>query len=84
MRIFFSTKADRQLRKLPADIYQLLLSRIESLGKGPYPTQSQKLVGRPGWRIRVGDYRILYTVNSDNKEITILSVAHRREAYKRL
>lgn len=82
MKVFLSSKADRQLSKLPTPLYRLLISRIENLSKNPFPEQSQKLAGRPGWRIRVGDYRVLYTTDSENKEVTILSVAHRREAYK--
>lgn len=82
MKIFLSTKADRQLRKLPQSLYVVLLERIEKLADNPFPSQSKKLTGRLGWRIRVGDYRILYTAEVRKKELTVLSVAHRREAYK--
>ncbi len=84
MKVFLSTKADQQLRKLPTPFYKILISRIENLIQEPFPSQSQKLAGRPGWRIRVGDYRILYAVKLKAKEITILSVAYRREAYKKM
>jgi len=82
MKVFLSTKADKQLSKLPNRMHELLLSKIEVLQDVPLPTNSKKLQGRQGWRIRVGDYRILYTVNPRKKELTVLSVAHRKEAYR--
>ena len=82
MKIFLSSKADNQLHKHPTKMHELILSKILALQNNPFPSQSKKLTNREGWRIRVGDYRILYTVNSKKGEIVILSVAHRKEAYK--
>lgn len=82
MKIFLSSKADRQLRKLPHSMYQVLLFRIEELAKTPFPSGVKKLEGREGWRLRVGDYRILYSLDRKKKEIIILSIAHRKEAYR--
>lgn len=82
MKIFLSSKADKQLDKLPKKMYDLLLNKIEGLSTDPFPGNSQKLEGRSGWRIRVGDYRILYSIDQKKRELTILSVAHRKEAYK--
>jgi mRNA interferase RelE/StbE len=83
MKIYLSTKADQQLRRLPSQMYSFLLARIETLGTTPFPPQSKKLTARTGFRLRVGDYRILYTVDVKKKELTVLSVAHRKEAYRR-
>ena len=83
MKLFLTTKADKQLRNLPTKMYDLLIARIESLGTDPFPSQSKKFTGREGFRLRVGDYRILYIVDVKKKELTILSVAHRKEAYRR-
>ncbi len=80
MEIFLSTKANKQLSKIPFKMHDLLVSRIMSLSKNPFGPNSKKLKNRQGWRYRVGDYRILYTV--EKKKLIILSVAHRREAYK--
>lgn len=82
MKIFISTKGDKQLDKLPSPMYRLILSKIEKLTDEPFPSGVKKIEGRLAWRIRVGDYRILYTVDMKKKELTILSVAHRRNAYK--
>lgn len=82
MEIYLSKKADKQLRRIPSSVYQLILRDIEKLANTPLPSGVKKLTGRDGWRIRVGDYRILYTIDMKRKEIAILSVAHRREAYR--
>lgn len=82
MKVFLTTKADQELSKTPQKMYQIILERIEKLGNNPFPAACKKLINREGWRIRIGDYRILYTVNSKKKETTILSVAHRKDAYR--
>ena len=82
MKLYLSSKADKQLRKLPAKMHALLVERIKKLSKNPTPRGSKKLINRSGWRIRTGDHRILYTVDKKKKEITVLSVAHRKDAYR--
>lgn len=82
MEIFLSLGADKQLKKLPASMYKLILTEIQKLEYSPYPPGAKKLESRDGWRIRVGDYRILYAIDKDKKEVTILSVKHRKDAYR--
>jgi len=82
MTVYLSSKADKQLKKLPQKMHAFILERIKALGTSPFPGNSKKLVNRSGWRVRLGDYRILYTVNSRKKELTVLSVAHRKDAYR--
>ena len=82
MKIYLSSKADKQLRHLPRQMYKFIMTKIEKLGKDQFPVGSKKLESRLGWRIRIGDYRILYTVNQKKKELTILSVSHRNDAYR--
>jgi mRNA interferase RelE/StbE len=82
MKIFLSSKADKQLKKLPSKMYEVIINRIEALKENPFPSGVKKLEAREGWRTRIGDYRILYTVDLTRKEITVLSVVHRKEAYR--
>ena len=82
MKVYLSSKADKQLNKLPNKMHELLLAHIKKLQNNPLPGHTGKLMNREGWRLRVGDYRILYTIDSKNKEIIVLSVAHRKEAYR--
>ena len=82
MKIFLSTKADKQLNNLPPKMHDLILEKIKLLIDNPLPPGSKKLINREGWRVRVGDYRILYTLDNKKGELTILSVSHRKEAYR--
>lgn len=82
MKIFLSSKADRQLHALPFKMYAVIFARVKSLGRDATPRGSKKLVSRAGWRLRVGDYRILYTIDRKRSELTVLSVAHRKDVYR--
>ena len=82
-QIEFSRQADRQFRNLPSQIQQRLKSRIDSLAATPRPHGSEKLSGADQlYRIRVGDYRIVYAVEEDRLLILVVKVGHRREIYR--
>jgi len=53
-----------------------------SLADNPRPQGVVKLSGREGWRIRVGDYRVIYTIDDAHKEVVIYAIGHRREIYR--
>jgi mRNA interferase RelE/StbE len=82
-QIEFSRQADRQFRNLPSQIQQRLKSRIDSLAATPRPHGSEKLSGADQlYRIRVGDYRIVYAVEDDRLLILVVKVGHCREVYR--
>ncbi|MEW6676171.1 MAG: type II toxin-antitoxin system RelE/ParE family toxin [Nitrospirota bacterium] len=61
-----------------------ILDAIKSLAENPFPIQSRKMKGsESSYRLRVGDYRVIYQVNTENKVVTIYHVRHRKDAYKR-
>lgn len=78
--------AEKDLRKLPKDILARVVAEIDSLRSNPFPhPQAIKLANADRmFRIRVGDYRVIYEVETDAKEITVHHVRHRREAYRSL
>jgi mRNA interferase RelE/StbE len=81
--IEFSRSADREFRKLPLQIQSRLRPRIESLSLNPRPTDAKKLAGKEyAWRIRVGDYRVVYEVHDRILYVLLVRVAHRREVYR--
>ena len=82
MKIFLKLKVIKHLSKIPTSVRRLIESRIELLGNNPYPSGFKKLLAREGYRIRIGDYRVLYTIDKKRKEITILNAKHRKEAYR--
>ena len=76
-------KATRELARVRPDIGRRLLQSIESLASNPRPRQSHKLSeSENSYRLRVGDYRVLYQVDDEARLITIFKVGHRREAYR--
>ena len=81
-RVFLKRSAERELDALPERVYDRLMQRILALGKNPRPRGTKKLTTEDGYRIRVGDYRILYRVDDARREVFIAAVAHRREVYR--
>ena len=83
-RVDFTTAAAREVDKLPRRVRDRLLDAIEDPGDDPRPHGAKKLVGeKTAWRIRVGDYRVIYDVFDDALTVTIVRAAHRREVYAR-
>jgi len=74
-------RAQKELSNLPEDIYKKVKQIILKLSEDSRPYGCKKLKGREGWRIRVGDYRIIYEINDKDKTITILHIGHRKDVY---
>ena len=80
--IEITATAKKQLTKLTLTITDKLIKAIQELAKNPRPTGYKKLKGRPGYRIRKGDYRIIYEVYDAKLIVNVVIVAHRREDYE--
>jgi mRNA interferase RelE/StbE len=75
--------AEKDLRKLPKAIVQRVLHLLEGLPADPFPHQHSKLSGTERlYRIRLGDYRIVYEVEEEALEITVHSIRQRQDAYR--
>lgn len=74
--------AVRQLKKINRTDRLRLLGAIALLGGDPRPPSSRQLRGCPGWRVRVGDYRIFYTIDDGKVLVVVVAVGHRREIYE--
>jgi len=74
--------AERELDKLPAPVHMRISRRILSLEDNPRPRGAKKLSGREEYRLRVGDYRVLYTIDDKGCMVTVFAVGHRREVYR--
>lgn len=81
-RIELRPAAVRALKKLDPAIRPRIHGAIALLAQDPRPPASRPLRGRPGYRIRVGDYRILYTVRDDVLLVLVVSLGHRRDIYR--
>lgn len=81
-RLSILRRAQKELAQLPEPAFDRVRDGIVSLGQEPRPLGCRKLTGRDGWRIRVGDYRIIYEVDDSQRVVTILHVGHRRDVYR--
>lgn len=81
-RLLILPRAAAELAKLPSEAYARIRDACRTLATEPRPTGSRKLTGRPGMRLRVGDYRVIYEVDDTGRAVTILHVGHRRDVYR--
>jgi mRNA interferase RelE/StbE len=81
--VYLRPSADRALKRLPVATQKRVVARIDELGEDPRPPGVAKLVGGENlWRIRVGDYRVVYEIHDDRLIVLVLRVAHRRDVYR--
>jgi mRNA interferase RelE/StbE len=84
-RVLFVSRAERGFKRLPADVQDKIISEINSLIDNPRPVGAVKLTGSDNlFRMRIGDYRIIYAVEDDLLVVLIVEVGHRREIYRKL
>jgi mRNA interferase RelE/StbE len=81
-RIIFKPRARRDLGKLPHAIGERIAAAIDALALQPRPPGCVKLAGNDDlWRIRVGDYRVVYQIHDDLLIVLVVRIGHRREVY---
>ena len=81
--IYLESAAERDLKRLSPTALHRLSEHIRSLAENPRPTGCHKIMGsRSDWRIRVGDYRIIYEIDEKAHTIKVMRIRHRREAYR--
>ena len=82
-RVEFTPSAQRDFKKLPREILRRIDAHILALAQNPYPPGAQKLESEEGFfRVRIGDYRIIYSVQHHRLVILVIRVRHRREVYR--
>ena len=83
--ISFARSARKELEHLPGDVAERILMKLEALAANPRPSGVIKLHGQKNlWRMRVGDYRVVYSIDDFSKTIDVSVVRHRREVYRDL
>lgn len=75
--------AVRAIRKLPPEAKRRVQAAIELLAENPRPPAAKKLTARPEWRVRTGDYRVLYRIEDDVLTVVVVHAGHRRDIYER-
>jgi mRNA interferase RelE/StbE len=82
-KIMLSSQAKREIDRLRGDLHRRLVSNIEHLMEDPRPRGCLKIQGTENeWRIRVGEYSIIYTVDDSEKKVLIHKIGHRRDVYE--
>lgn len=72
----------KQLDKLRDDAADRILLRLAELEAQPRPPDVKKLKGRGAWRIRVGDYRVIYEISDRALQVIVITIGHRHEVYR--
>lgn len=80
--VFILRCAQKELSRLPTEAYERIKREIITLGENPRPSGCKKLTAREGWRIQVGDYRVIYEIDDKAGNVIVLHVGHRRDIYR--
>jgi mRNA interferase RelE/StbE len=81
--VAFTTSALREFKALERAVQRRLAARIDELAKNPFPPGAKKLLGESDhYRIRAGDYRVIYRVERKRVTIVVVKIGHRREVYR--
>lgn len=81
--VLLERTAERDLRRLDVQQFQRIIREIRALAENPRPPGCHKIAGSErDWRIRIGDYRVIYEVDDKARTIKVMRVRHRREAYR--
>jgi mRNA interferase RelE/StbE len=82
-RIELRPAAVRALKKIHPEDKERVQGAIALLGQDPRPPKAIALSGRPGYRVRVGDYRTMYTIQDDVLLVVVVNLGHRRDIYQK-
>jgi mRNA interferase RelE/StbE len=81
-KILFTRQSEKDLSNLPKSDFRKVEIAIAKLADNPRPPKSKKLTARDSWRIRIGNYRVIYLIEDDNLIVIVIEIGHRKEVYK--
>lgn len=81
-KLFIKRSAAKELEALPVKVRRRIALRMEKLGSDPRPPGTEKLSGQEKYRIRQGDYRVLFAIDDSSTTVTIVKVGHRKDVYR--
>jgi mRNA interferase RelE/StbE len=81
-QVVLPKSVQKELDRLPDDIAKRIMARFVGLEANPRPPDVKKLKGRNAWRIRIGDYRVIYEIHDRVLQIVVITAGHRREVYR--
>jgi mRNA interferase RelE/StbE len=81
--VYLEQAAERDLKQLSSDDFHSIISSIKALSENPRPHGCRKITGsKSDWRIRIGDFRVIYEVDDKGKAVRIMRVRNRRDVYR--
>ena len=82
-RVLLERAAEKDLKRLSSEIHDRVITAIRGLASDPCPSGCRKMAGsKHDWRIRVGDYRVVYEIADEIRIVRVNRVRHRREVYR--
>ena len=81
-RVILPKSVHKELNRLAAEVRQRILERLAGLETNPRPADVKKLKGRDAWRIRIGDYRVIYEIHDRELQVIVITVGHRGDVYR--
>jgi len=82
--VYLERKAERDLKRLSSYDFSQIIAHVKALAKNPRPKGSHKLAGsKIDWRMRVGEFRVIYEIDRKQKMVKIMRIKHRREVYRK-
>ena len=81
-KLFFKKSVEKDLSALPKKDLKRILGRIKSLAKNPRPAGCEKLTGHERYRLRLGRYRIIYSIHDDELTVWAVKISHRKDVYR--
>ena len=80
--VLIEQRVVKSLAKIPEKDQERIMSELLKLEKNPRPIGSKKLIGRNGWRIRIGNYRVIYEIDDKVFKILVIDAGHRKDIYR--
>jgi len=81
--VYLERRAERDLKRVSSDDFHRIISSIKALTQEPRPDGCRKITGsKSDWRIRIGEYRVIYEIDDKARVIRVMRVRHRREVYR--
>ena len=81
-KLLIKRSAAKELEQLPPKVRRRVASKIEGLANAPRPSGVEKVSGQEKYRVRQGDYRVLYAIDDNAHTVTVVKIGHRRDVYR--
>ncbi|MFH1672122.1 MAG: type II toxin-antitoxin system RelE/ParE family toxin [Pseudomonadota bacterium] len=82
-KLLIERAAQKELSKIPHREQDRIITAIQNLTDNPRPSNVKKLIGRDAWRMRIGNYRVIYEIHNDTLIVLVVHIGHRKDIYRK-